>query len=469
MLMCSSVQSRIRAWTLLPTLLCVGLLHASFVVAAKIDELLIKVPYDIQLQSVEGVNELEMMCTLGFDGDTRETERVKGYVLVPAGGVVTGEYQFLFERGDAEGEGQVNKEAGVTRHTMSSTFLLEFGQGKPALFTCYWRSLWRDGEHGKEFSYISTEIAYSPQGSLVPRSDGKPNTIVPERSGRRQEELNASSQVFFNKVFSVAENEASASKVATLSSDVASGPYASVTLPESRDISVDLPPQSNQTNSPGSAATPRSNEAAGDNTPIRLRIEAANICVTKSDDWGLEGSNEDVYGSFSAELKMNDSMGKELIHKVRFVSGSVLKSQYGNLLHVSYSEPAPIGENSCLGDLKQVGEIIVFPQDHGYRSRQDMIARSKLRVAVLGTLADKDMQFGLVAPKLPMPIYEYRLADIPICGTCLNGPGSAKTDKWAVLTAKRPGASVGVMGFFLGDDPNGAFGQIYYNIDSIEN
>ncbi|MEM1401925.1 MAG: hypothetical protein AAGG55_01225 [Pseudomonadota bacterium] len=442
--------------------------------SAKFDELVINVPYEVSLGDASNIAELVMDCRIYLDGEPSEQARVDGVVSIDANGKANGDYTFLFERNT--GVSAIEKSSGRTTASLDRNFLSRFEAGQRASFSCRWSSLRRTSETAT--IPIETYTEFGAGGEIVSQGDGMPIVLEAGGSNSAQEiELNAGSTVFFNMTFAAADNQASDDATLMAQTSVQSDKYANVQgLPQAEAGYAGIPVPSDPASSIPDDEVRKAPSSSGDNTPLRVRVEAANICVTKSDDWGLSGTNEDVKGSFFARLEMIDADGEEVVEKTRFVSGDGSRFSTGfydnKLYDIPTREPFGIGENSCAGSLDQLGEFIVYPGEYGFTSYQEMMARADVRLLVGGSLWDHDPSLLRRAPSLGDVVYTHRVGDLPICGVCSAGAGTAKTDKWMVLTKKRPGPNNGVMGFFLGEDKNpqtGAFGQWHYNIEMIGN
>lgn len=454
-------------------LLLSGVHLSQTAVAAKIDELVVKVPYDINLGREANVAELSMTCTLLPENEPDYAQRAPGVVVVPETGSVRGTYSFRFER--TAGVQRIDKDQHATVQSMPREFFSRFESGHPAHLNCVWRGVRHNGASQSEaWGFVDTHTKFGQNGELTVVSAGEPIFIKPAAGSSatgQAVELNSASQPFFSMTFTVADNEAPMTKVATVSSAQANSTYASLPNAGSSDSLLKLP----QEISP-STSTPQSNgnspvpKVQGNNTPVRLRVEVANICVKKSDDWGAAGDEEDVYGVFFANVTLNNKNGEAIeLKDIQFVSGIRKYLAPGYLFSRSSSDAIELGENSCAGDLKQIGEFTVFPRDHGFQSQQELLDQGGLVIQTGGYLRDWDFQIFLVAPRSPRVVYEHQLDELPICGSCVDGPGTAMTGKSAVLIRKKPGQNAGVMGFALGDDPQGAFGQYHYNIERLPN
>jgi len=440
---------------------------------AKIDNFAVRVPYDIALGEASNIDELSMACQILLEGDASTLLTVDGVIAVATDGTAQGEYTLFFERG--EGATFIDKAEGRSTDALSRQFLDRFESGDSASLSCRWSALrYRDTAATQP---VETHTAFSNDGELVPKGEQKAVILgTSEQTGGRVVELNSDSRVFFNMRFTVGDNEAPGqSMVAT--TQVTGGKYAAVEgLPQSPTsyegvIAPTEPTAKQSAEKVPDQASPR------DNTPLRIRVELANLCVTKSDDWGLNGSNEDVYGSFIAHLTMTDGNGDEILEIARFVSGDAgryraVGSHLSYLYEIGRDEAVGIGEKSCAGKLGQVGEIVVYPFDHGYATYDEMMTQGDPRVILGGDLRDADPQFGLVAPTLGTDVFSVPVHYLPICGTCKAGRGTPKTDKWSELTKLRHGFINGVMRFDLDQNHAGngsAYGQWHYNIDIVEN
>ena len=448
----------------------VGALLGAQNVAAKIDEIVVEVPFNVSLGEGSSVAELGMTCKLYLLDDEESPFLADGALAVPAAGSVSGAYSFRFER--ATGVTRVEQDQRRTTNSVPRAFLDRFESGVEAGFNCRWSSVRYEG--ASVAAPIDTHTSYAGNGEIVRAADAGRVVFSGDDSTGSPVELNDDSVVFFNMTFSAADNQLLGSpREPTLvaNAPVSGGKYAGLgNLPGEN---ADLPDASSIENSDEIRGAPRSATAAtaGDNLPLRIRVEVANLCVTKSDDWGLNGSNEDLYGEFYASLELETKDGARAIEKLGFVSGNHAVFEVGYNRHTLYSIPhgesIGIGEASCAGFLVQVGEFVVFPIEHGYESLRQMQSQGNIRLTTGDVLWDMDV-FPMGSPT-PHGAYTNRLSDLPICGTCSAGPGTSKTDNWSVLTSKRPGPINGVMGFPLGDDPDGAFGQWHYNIEIVGN
>lgn len=440
--------------------------------AAKIDEIVVEVPFNVSLGEESSVAELGMTCKLYLLDDEESSFLADGTLAVPEAGSVSGAYAFRFER--ATGVNRVERDQRRTTNSVPRAFLDRFESGVEAGFNCRWSTVRHEGASAA--APIDTQTSYAGNGEIVRTADAGRVIFSTDGSTGSPVELNDDSVVFFNMTFSAADNQLLGSpREPTLVANApgTSGKYAGVgNLP---GTNAGLPDASSIENSDEIRSAPGSASAAtaDDNGPLRIRVEAANVCVTKSDDWGLNGSNEDVSGRFYATLELQTKDGSTAVETLDFVSGNSAAFEVGPLYNTLYRIPASdrieIGEASCAGRLAQVGEFLVFPIEHGYGSLAQMKSEGNVRLVVGGRLSDYDPRLFWVTPSVPRNVYTNSLSDLPICGTCSSGPGTAKTDNWSVLTSKRPGPINGVMGFPLGDDPSGAFGQWHYNIEIVSN